>query len=85
MIKWKYGITIEQYNELLEFQQNACAICRKICKELYVDHNHKTGEVRGLLCPNCNVAIGKLYEDENIIWNMLEYLKKTWIEKQKVG
>lgn len=78
-LKNRYNITLEEYNKLLEFQQNGCAICRKLCasgKKLSVDHDHETNIIRGLLCYNCNSALGFLYEDENIIWNMLEYLKK---------
>lgn len=78
--KAAYRISLEDYNKLFEFQQGGCAICRKPCKsghKLSVDHNHKTGVVRGLLCKNCNLAIGHLNEDENLIWNLLDYLKRT--------
>jgi hypothetical protein len=80
-----FGLTTEQYNELVEFQQGACAICRKPCvsgQRLSVDHDHETDEVRGLLCKHCNAAMGMLKEDEDIIFNMMEYLKKhKWSKK----
>ena len=76
----KYNLTLEEYNKLLEFQQGGCAICRLSCKSgrnLAVDHNHITGEIRGLLCFKCNATLGSINESENLIWNMLEYLKRT--------
>jgi DNA-directed RNA polymerase subunit RPC12/RpoP len=75
----KYGITVEEHNKLLKLQLNSCAICKRsfdIVKEV-VDHNHKTNEVRGILCYSCNAAIGFMKENEDLIWNMLEYLKRT--------
>jgi hypothetical protein len=74
-----YKLTPNEYKELLEFQQGGCAICRKSCatgRDLAVDHNHQTGAVRGLLCIKCNVALGSLNEDEDLIWKVLEYLKR---------
>ncbi len=52
----KYGITPARYEELLRIQGGACAICQRApqAQRLAVDHNHKTGEVRGLLCVRCN-------------------------------
>lgn len=78
----KYGLVNgeeEGYNELLEFQQGGCAICRKPCKtgdRLGVDHNHGTKEIRGLLCKSCNLAVSYL-EDEDLAWKMMEYMKRT--------
>lgn len=79
-LKFKYGTSEEEYRKLLELQLGGCAICKQPCKSgnrLAIDHNHKTNEIRGLLCHNCNVALGLMNEDENLIWNMLEYLKRT--------
>lgn len=81
-----FEITLEEYNEMVIAQGDICAICRKDPKVIFtdikhqslmIDHNHLTKEIRGLLCANCNLALGHLKEDEDIIWNMLEYLKKT--------
>src|SRR4030042_5864910 len=62
IIKYKYGITSNEYNELFEKQNECCAICgehqSKFNKAFAVDHNHETGEVRGLLCQNCNNVLG---------------------------
>lgn len=78
--KTKYGISLEIYNKMLEMQSKRCAICKteqtnnKFHKKLSVDHRHKTGKVRGLLCSNCNTAIGLLKEDINVLKNAINYL-----------
>ena len=60
-LKNQYDLTPEQYQEMLLKQNNSCAICgrnqNEFKKELCVDHDHKTGKVRGLVCINCNVHI----------------------------
>jgi hypothetical protein len=77
----KYGVDKEWYDETLKKQNYSCAICKGTDvkgngkKHFHVDHNHKTGKVRGLLCSHCNTAIGKLQESEEILINALEYLK----------
>lgn len=83
--KRTYRITLIEYNKLLEFYGNGCAICRKECstgKSLAVDHDHNTKKIRGLLCMNCNTALGMMKENEELIWNMLEYLKRTTWDKK---
>src|SRR5688572_9957760 len=60
-LKRKYGITVEQYDELLAAQGGVCAICTSPPRDdisLHVDHDHETGERRGLLCFRCNNALG---------------------------
>jgi hypothetical protein len=64
----QYGITFDEYTKLCTNQNNKCAICNKPCKvwnKLSVDHNHITGEIRGLLCLRCNVKLGVL---EDLEW-----------------
>lgn len=60
----KYGISIEDYNGLFEKQDGRCKVCRihqsELSRRLCVDHDHKTGEVRGLLCNKCNTNIAEL-------------------------
>ena len=58
--KCRYGITIDEYNKMLQVQNGRCAICGELPsnKRLCIDHDHNTGAVRGLLCIGCNVAIG---------------------------
>lgn len=59
----KYGLSLEQYEEMLKRQRGVCAVCGHVCatgKILSVDHDHDTGRVRGLLCNSCNLGIGQL-------------------------
>jgi len=78
-VKW-YGITVKKYNALLEIQGHCCAICganQSILKRpLGVDHDHKTGIARGLLCDNCNTFRGHAKEDIGILNKAVVYLKK---------
>lgn len=76
-----FGITLHKYNNLLERQKGLCSICGlpQISKNLAVDHNHNTGEIRGLLCEKCNQALGLFNADNFGALNLLkaiEYLKK---------
>lgn len=78
----KYGITLEQYNVMLEAQNGVCAVCqqperRAETSNLAVDHCHETGEVRGLLCSNCNRALGLLADDPKRITALADYLTKS--------
>jgi len=75
----KYGITIKEYNTLLDAQDGVCAICFGVDKnkKLCVDHDHETGEVRGLLCSKCNKAIGLLGDNRAGVQNALDYLLST--------
>jgi hypothetical protein len=94
-LKYNYGISVEDYNKLLEFQDGVCAVCKQSSdKNFHVDHNHVTGEVRGLLCQACNKAIGFLKEDPNIFLSAYEYMERTtWnkglelvrIREKKIG
>ncbi len=70
-----YGITEEVYSLIKDNQNSKC----KICKEeslLVVDHNHYTGEVRGLLCRNCNSALGLFKDSKEILLNAFDYLEE---------
>ena len=59
VLRREYGLTFEQYERLLKSQKNRCAICEKtLVNRPQVDHDHKTGEVRGILCVRCNVLVG---------------------------
>jgi Autographiviridae endonuclease VII len=75
----RYNLTKEEYNRMLWLQNGACAICRGIEKRkntfnLAIDHDHKTGKVRGLLCSNCNRALGLFKDDPNLLKIAIEYL-----------
>lgn len=76
----KYGLTAESFNDLCKLQNNACAICqtpKRECRDemLQVDHSHKTGAVRGLLCEHCNTLLARARDDENILHRAIAYLR----------
>jgi len=83
-----YGLSIEQYNALLNKQNGVCAICSRECKvqskrfkegksnrPLIIDHCHKTNKIRGLLCSNCNIMIGMAEDNINLLQKAIDYLK----------
>ena len=79
-IKHKYGVTIDQYNQMFAEQNGCCAICKihqsDLKKRLDVDHDHVTDKVRGLLCNSCNKALGLLKDSLISLENASIYLKK---------
>jgi hypothetical protein len=84
-LKLKYGITLEQYDEMHKKQNGVCAICKKPCRtgqRLGVDHNHSTGQKRGLLCMACNRAIGLLEEKISYLASAARYLA-AYTKKEK--
>ena len=69
-LKWWYGISLEEYNTMLNGQDGKC-VCgatkaRNNAEALHVDHDHNTGLIRGLLCHKCNRAIGLVDDPENL-------------------
>ena len=81
-MRWKelgMDFSLEDYTNLSELQDNKCAICKEDAstnkRRLAVDHCHKTGNVRGLLCGKCNTALGKFKDDIEILQNAINYLK----------
>ena len=75
-LKYQYGITIEQYHAMHARQNGRCAICGTSEEKLVVDHNHKTGQVRELLCHLCNAMIGCAREDIAILSSAVAYLQR---------
>jgi hypothetical protein len=81
-LKQAYGISLDEFNVLLNNQNNCCAICtqpfssKKMSEKPFVDHNHKTGKVRQLLCLNCNSIIGYSRENMLVLKAAIKYLKK---------
>lgn len=75
-----FGISLEDYNNLLAEQNHSCYICGKTeeenKKKLAIDHCHKTNKVRRLLCHHCNCALGMVDDKEEILISMLSYLKE---------
>lgn len=82
MLQHRYNITLEEYEQMYENQNGKCSICNDNYPSggtngLYVDHCHKTGNVRGLLCPRCNSLLGRFLDDQKILNKALEYLNKN--------
>jgi len=78
--KREYGISLEDYDIKFVKQKGNCAICKtsstKFKKNLMLDHDHKTGKIRGLLCCNCNYALGHLKDDVMILKSAIKYLNR---------
>lgn len=79
----KYGITVTEYDAMLEAQDGRCAICgslptgsaRSGRSRLVVDHDHKTARVRGLLCQGCNTGLGGFYDSIEVVQSAIAYLE----------
>lgn len=94
-LKRQYSITEEQYEAIFKKQDGRCAICfcRQHYQRLSVDHDHKTGMVRGLLCTNCNRGLGRFFDSALRLQNAAAYITKaqeTWarvngVKNESVG
>ena len=77
-LKYYYGITIADYDNMMETQKGVCKLCQGLdgtrWERLAVDHCHKTGKVRGLLCDKCNRGLGQLNDDPNLVLKAYNYL-----------
>lgn len=84
-IKKLYGLSWEEYNSLLQKQDNRCAICgayieRKTDSKPCVDHSHVTGQTRGILCMACNFILGQAKDNKQTLLNAVAYLER-WENK----
>ena len=78
-LKNKFGITLSDYNETLKSQGGVCAVCSNQCsagRSLAVDHNHDTGQTRGLLCSTCNRGLGYFKDRVELLRAAIIYLEK---------
>jgi hypothetical protein len=84
-LKHKYGLSMEEYQQMLRDQNGVCAICKRPqnrthptagIHELCVDHCHTTGAIRGLLCHDCNSALGLLHDDPERAKALLQYIEE---------
>ena len=78
----RYGITIQQELDMLKAQGNKCAICGAPLTNLTeacIDHNHKTGEVRGILCRFCNIVLGHYNDNPGILIKAAAYLRNKGV------
>jgi len=83
-LKLSYGISLKDYNSILDSQEYKCKICGKkreefeiVGKKLFVDHCHKTGKVRGILCTKCNTGIGMFDDSIENLEAAISYLKEN--------
>ena len=73
----RYGVTSEEYQKMYNAQKGVCKICKNPCKTkqtLSIDHCHKTGKIRGLLCIKCNTALGMLNDNIEYFKEAIDYL-----------
>lgn len=85
-LKWRYGITPEQWQALHDEQGGLCGICRgpqQGGKRLSIDHNHETGLVRGLLCFRCNLMVGKVEVGQPVKAD--RHLIEDWLARPGIG
>lgn len=76
-LRRQHGLTLEQYETMLGQQSGGCAICGVgNPPTLAVDHNHKTGKIRGLLCAKCNTGLGGFRDDTSLLCRAIAYLKE---------
>ena len=77
-LKKNYGMTIEEFDAILASQGSQCAICRVDEPggkgAWHVDHNHLTGDLRGLLCHNCNLGLGHFQDSPDLLRKAIQYL-----------
>lgn len=77
----KYQLTAEDYEQILRSQNGKCAICEDALqggRDEHIDHDHITGKVRGILCSQCNTAVGKFKDSPEIILKAAEYVLRSW-------
>lgn len=86
---YRYGISLNKVNELIFEQKNRCAICGQNFDDIFniyidkltirsprVDHNHKSGKIRGILCNKCNILLGMVKDNTSILLKAVDYLDR---------
>jgi hypothetical protein len=73
-LKKRWGISLDEFNKMVKFQNGKCAICKINPEILHIDHNHESGKVRSLLCNQCNRGIGYLKESPRIFQAAIKYI-----------
>lgn len=74
--KSRYRITKEEFEKMFSEQEGKCVICLKEMITPHIDHNHETGQVRGLLCKSCNSSLGLMKDSITLLENAIKYLKE---------
>lgn len=82
-LKYDYGLSMDEFRSMLSKQEWKCAICGASfglelgeAKNAHVDHDHKTGQIRGLLCQKCNMGLGCFVDNKGYLTNALSYLEQ---------
>jgi len=88
-LQWKarkFGISIERIKEMMQEQENLCFLCRRPPgkRSLAIDHDHKTGEIRKLLCHHCNTGLGHFQEDAILLRKAAEYVLGSWRDTKAI-
>jgi hypothetical protein len=75
-LRWRFGLTQNDYDAMFTQQGGCCAICGSgpKGKHLYIDHDHNTGAIRGLLCNYCNLGLGKFKDNPDTLRKAARYL-----------
>jgi hypothetical protein len=78
MLKREYGLTSTEYERMLDQQGGGCRVCGQTDhdRRLAVDHDHRTGAIRGLLCKRCNLVLGKVDDDTTLLKALSDYLNE---------
>lgn len=79
-LRTRFDMSVERYDELHDEQSGVCAICGEPCStgsRLAVDHDHETGDVRGLMCRDCNIGLGLFKDSISALAKAIEYLNKA--------
>lgn len=80
VLQRSYGITLEDYNKMFQNQNGLCIGCYRhqsqLKKAFAVDHDHKTGKIRGLLCDDCNQFLGKIKDNPAVLRRLADYLER---------
>jgi hypothetical protein len=82
MLRDRYGMTVAGYDELLAAQRGRCAVCGTTdpgghWSRFHIDHDHRCGQIRGLLCNRCNGGLGYFFDDPELLRSAADYLERT--------
>jgi hypothetical protein len=74
ILRYEYGMGVGDFDILLQRQKGCCGICGQSMLKPHIDHNHRTGKVRGLLCSNCNLGLGLMQDSVEVLSSAIAYL-----------
>jgi hypothetical protein len=83
LIKGRYGLTIDDFEAIVEAQDGRCAVCLRVFdpdpqkRDMQIDHNHETGVMRGVVCARCNAILGRVDRDVEVLKRAVAYLERV--------